>query len=283
MVGLFVGVDVSKLRLDVAWSDGRTEQVTNDEGGVGAFVERVRRAEPVLVVMEASGGYERLVLTALREAGVAAVAVNPRQARDFAKAMGRLAKTDRVDARVLCDFATRAQPKVRATREPIVLDLAELVTRRRQLVETISAETTRLKHAPASDHAQRDDADASALDVARVRSLRTITVAEARSLLPEELPGVVLEIPHHLLDVVVDLLVHHERADRALAGLDVLHDRLRVGGGGVGARGELHDVLERLLHLGLLALAASDNAANLRSKMERLLAGNGAPAMRFAP
>lgn len=146
---LFIGIDVSKAWLDIAFNDGRgVERVKNEEAEVAAFVARTAREKPQLVVMEASGGYERLVLGALRGAGVAAVAVNPRQVRDFAKAMGRLAKTDRLDAGVLCDFAERVRPVVREARDAGSVELGELVSRRRQLVEMITAESQRAKQLP---------------------------------------------------------------------------------------------------------------------------------------
>lgn len=150
MSGIYIGVDVSKACLDLALSDGREERVANDDDAVKALVGRLKRTRPALVVMEASGGYEKLVYLALRGAGIAAVVVNPRQVRDFAKAMGRLAKTDRVDARVLCEFGRRIQPRVRDELEPVSAQLAELVSRRRQLVEMISAESARRKQATRS-------------------------------------------------------------------------------------------------------------------------------------
>ena len=151
-----IGIDVSKARLDVAISDGREEQVPNEESEVASFVERVRALNPKLVVMEASGGYEQLVLQTLRQHGVAAVAVNPRQAREFAKAMGRLAQTDRIDARVLCEYAARMKPEVRDARDAASIELAALVSRRRQLVEMIAAESTRAKQVPRSRAVIRD-------------------------------------------------------------------------------------------------------------------------------
>ena len=147
MSGSYIGVDVSKAWLDIAFSDGSEERISNDEGPVDAFAERIVGLKPDLVVMEASGGYEQLVYRALRKADIRAVVVNPRQVRDFAKAMGRLAKTDRIDARVLCDFAERIKPPVRDQVEPTSSCLAELVSRRRQLVEMISAESARRKQA----------------------------------------------------------------------------------------------------------------------------------------
>jgi transposase len=160
MSDIYIGIDVSKARLDVAWSDGREDRVANEEAAVASFAQQVQRAKVKLVVMEASGGYERLVLAALREVGVSTVAVNPRQVRDFAKAMGRLAKTDRIDASVLCEFALRIQPEVRKARDPLSIELTELVSRRRQLVEMISAETARLKQTPRSRTAIRASIEA---------------------------------------------------------------------------------------------------------------------------
>lgn len=151
MQAQYIGVDVSKAFLDVAWTHGQEERIPNEDGEVASFVQRAKEAGVALVVMEASGGYEKLVLSHLRGASVAAVAVNPRQVRDFARAQGRLAKTDRIDARVLCDFAERMRPEVREAPSPMTELMTELVSRRRQLVEMITAESNRLKQAKRSD------------------------------------------------------------------------------------------------------------------------------------
>lgn len=143
------GVDVSKEHLDACWS-AQIERLPNDAGGWRGLIEKLRAADIDLVVLEATGGYERGVVCALQEAGFAVARVNPRQARDFAKSMGVLAKTDRIDAGVLRDFAdVLARHKDRAKYitaplEPHRAKLAELVTRRRQLVEMRVAETNRL-------------------------------------------------------------------------------------------------------------------------------------------
>ena len=144
----FVGIDVAKATLDVAWNDGRTEQIDKDDEPVAAFVARVREASPQLVVMEGTGGYERLVLLALHRAGVPVVAVNPRQVRDFAKARGRLAKTDRIDAKILADFAERRRPEVRALPDEQTQELEALVHRRQQLLQRLVAEKNRPKQRP---------------------------------------------------------------------------------------------------------------------------------------
>lgn len=142
-----IGVDVSKDRLDVAWSDGREEQVENEHAALDVFAERVKTAAVELVVFEASGGYERELHCALTRADVPAAMVNPRQVRDFARAMGRLAKTDRLDARTLCDFALRVGPEPKPSPSEEQQELLALARRRGQLVEMRVAEQNRLAQA----------------------------------------------------------------------------------------------------------------------------------------
>jgi transposase len=142
---LYVGIDVSKATLDVAFGgDGELVQVSNDEAGVARLVDRLAAATPALVVMEATGGYERLVAAALATRGVAAAVVNPRQVRDFAKATGALAKTDQIDARVLARFAEAIRPKPRALPTPETRELEELLSRRRQIIDMLTMEKNRL-------------------------------------------------------------------------------------------------------------------------------------------
>lgn len=150
----YVGVDVSKAHLDFAMSDGAVWRTANTDVAIAELVEEFRRTPPKLVVMEASGGYERVLLQSLVAAGIGATAVNPRQVRDFARALGRLAKTDGIDARVLCEFAERIRPQPRM-RDQASGELAMFVSRRRQLVEAIAAESCRLKIAPRSCKALR--------------------------------------------------------------------------------------------------------------------------------
>src|SRR5688572_5168508 len=127
---VFVGIDVSKDYLDVALSGASgVERVTNDEAGVEKLCAKLRGMSVELVVMEATGGYQRLALATLVRAGFAAVAVNPRQARDFAKALGLLEKTDQVDARALMMFAERVRPEVRTLPDEATRLFGELLTR----------------------------------------------------------------------------------------------------------------------------------------------------------
>jgi transposase len=140
----FVGVDVSKEFLDVAaGTDGNEWRVENNEVGHAALVTRLREVAPTLVVMEASGGYEALVAARLWEGGLPVVVVNPRQVRDFARALGILAKTDRIDARVLVAFGEKVRPPIREPLDDQARELQTLVVRRRQLIEMLTMEKNR--------------------------------------------------------------------------------------------------------------------------------------------
>jgi transposase len=146
------GIDVSKAHLDAAWGE-RFERVSNDAGGWDALVGKFQADGVDLVVLEATGGYENAAACALQAAGFAVVVLNPRQARDFAKAMGQLEKTDRVDASSLRDFAgvIARHPQraryIRALPDAQRAHLAALVMRRRQLLDMRNEESNRLSTA----------------------------------------------------------------------------------------------------------------------------------------
>ena len=109
---MFVGIDVSKNQLDVcARPSGEAFVVARDDKGLADLVERLRGARPELIVLEATGGFEQIVAGSLAGAGLPVVVVNPRQIRDFARALGRLAKTDRIDAEVIALFAERVRSR----------------------------------------------------------------------------------------------------------------------------------------------------------------------------
>jgi transposase len=147
---IYVGVDVAKEHVDVCCGDDEAVvRWSNDEAGIDQFVNQIRSRSVKLVVMEATGGYQRRLLVALIEAGIPAVAVNPRQARDFARALGVLEKTDAVDARALRLFAERVRPEVRALADATTRLFEEALGRRRQLVEMLVAEKNRLQQAQA--------------------------------------------------------------------------------------------------------------------------------------
>lgn len=146
-----VGVDVSKARLDVHVLETREQsQFENSDEGIAKLVEWLQTKSPTLVVLEATGGYERSAFLGLSVAKVPVSRVNPRQVRDFAKALGKLAKTDSIDAVVLALFAARIQPAVTVPNEAEVDALGALVERRRQLVGMRVAEQNRLKQVTSS-------------------------------------------------------------------------------------------------------------------------------------
>jgi len=148
---VFVGIDVASASLEIATrpTDERWH-VGNDPAGISALVTRLRSIRPELIVMEATGGLEVAVLGALGSVGLPVVAINPRQVRDFARAIGKLAKTDALDAQVLAHFAAAVRPAVRPLPDAATQELSALVTRRRQLVEMLTAEENRRKTAPSA-------------------------------------------------------------------------------------------------------------------------------------
>lgn len=146
---MFIGIDVSKQFLDVALlcpasAAVRTERYPNDASGQRALGKALRPHTIERIVLEASGGYERDVLRALSQAKYPVVCINPRQVRDFARALGRLAKTDRIDAAVLALFASRIQPEVRPLKRAESEEVQALLDRRRQLLDLVTAEENRL-------------------------------------------------------------------------------------------------------------------------------------------
>jgi transposase len=149
--GVHVGIDVSKARLDIAVHEsGEVWAESNDGSGISRLIERLKVLRPSRIVVEASGGQEALLVAELCAAGLPVALVNPRRAREFAKAKGVLAKTDRIDAQLLAHFAAAMQPPLTHWPDADAQHLAELVTRRRQLVGMHTAEHNRLTTATAA-------------------------------------------------------------------------------------------------------------------------------------
>lgn len=148
MERIFVGIDVSKDRLEVHLRPlGESFDVAYDDAGLSTLVARLQTVAPTLIVLEATGGYEGTVAAALAHTGLPVAVVNPRQVRAYARATGQLAKTDRLDARVIALFAERVQPQARPLATEQAQALGELVARRRQLVEMLGAEQNRHRQA----------------------------------------------------------------------------------------------------------------------------------------
>jgi transposase len=147
---VWIGIDVAQAHLDVAVRpQGEAWRCPYEEEAIIALVARLQALAPRLVVLEATGGLEARVVAALAAAGLPVAVVNPRQVRDFAKAIGRLAKTDALDAQVLAHFAEAVGPPARPLPDAATQELRALLTRRRQLVEMLTAEKNRLRRAVA--------------------------------------------------------------------------------------------------------------------------------------
>jgi transposase len=144
-----VGIDVSKRRLDVClMPEGEVFAVSNDQRGIDELLGRLLKLRPELVVLEATGRDERPAAAAIAASGIAVAVVNPRRARDFAKATGRLAKTDEIDAEVLARFAAAIGPSPSVLPDEEAQALQAILTRRRQILEMLTAENNRLRMAP---------------------------------------------------------------------------------------------------------------------------------------
>jgi transposase len=149
-----VGIDVSKAKLDIAIRpSGERFSVTNDEGGHRELRKRFTKLKPERIILEPTGGYERAVVGVLVGAKLPVVVVNARQVRSFAKAVGRLAKTDGIDADVLAHFGEAIHPEIRPFPDEQLRELEALVTRRRQLIGMRTAETQRKETAPITTRA----------------------------------------------------------------------------------------------------------------------------------
>lgn len=222
----FVGIDVSKTYLDVGSSSGNeVERFTNDEAGVDTLVAKLKILQPTLVVLEATGGLEMLVTASLRVAEIAVAVVNARQVRDFAKATGRLAKTDKLDAQVLARFAQAIRPSVREGRSKAEQELVEQVARRRQLVEMRAQEKTRLAMAYAGqkdsikEHIVWLDERIARLDDDLKKRLRESDVWKTQVELLQSAPGVGPVTMLTLLSHLPELGKLNRREIAALAGL----------------------------------------------------------------
>ena len=149
MSATYVGIDVSKDSLDVAvLPSGEKRQFSNSEAGMSKLIAKLSKRHPTLVVMEPTGGFEIPVAGALAAEGLPIAIVNARQIRDYARAVGKLAKTDKLDAMVIAEFAQKVQPEVRPLRDEENQEIKAIVSRRRQLTEMLSAEKNRMAIAP---------------------------------------------------------------------------------------------------------------------------------------
>lgn len=194
---LFVGIDVSKAWLDIGvLPEEHTQRVAHDEAGLAALCAQLGTLGPTLVVMEATGGLETPLASGLAAAGVMVAVVNPRQVRDYAKACGRLAKTDRIDALVLAAFAQAIRPQVRPLKDEETQALGALLARRRQLIDMRVQEKLRMERAEPvaraslKEHIAWLDARIHSLDDDLTHRLRRSTAWREKDDLLHAIPGV---------------------------------------------------------------------------------------------
>ena len=147
----FVGIDVAKDKLDIAvLGEKKANKVGNDEKGIASLIKKMQELAPKLIVVEATGGYQRAVVLGLYEAGLPVAVVNPTRVRNFARAQGLLAKTDKLDAFNLAQFGKQVKPRRFEAKSEAGNQLSALLTRRRQVEEMLKAEKNRLRTVPAS-------------------------------------------------------------------------------------------------------------------------------------
>ena len=251
---LYVGVDVSKAALDVGLSPtSEGWSVPNEEEGIDELVRRLRELSPALVVLEASGGLELPAVVGLGEAGLPVVVVNPRQVRDFAKATGKLAKTDALDAQVLALFAERVRPTPRPLPDADALALSGLMARRRQLVAMVVAERNRLTRAlppvrsGIQEHIAWLEDKLRDLDGELSRTLRESPLWQERENLLRSVPGIGPVVTLTLLAELPELGMLNRKQIAALVGVaplnrdsGVLRGRRTVWGGRAPVRTALY-------------------------------------------
>jgi transposase len=251
---VWIGIDVSKDQLDVAiGGEDETWSVPNNDAGIQSLVSDLRRRACGLVVLEATGGFEVPAVSALAAAGLPVVVANPRQVRNFARATGQLAKTDRLDARILALFAERVRPEVRVLPDDAARLLDALLTRRRQVSGMIVAERNRQGFAPAplkksiEKHIRWLQRELDGVDRDLSKAIQASPVWRAKEALYRGVPGIGPVISRTLIADLPELgkLTHREIA--ALAGLapiardsGKMKGKRMVFGGRASVRGALY-------------------------------------------
>ena len=278
----YVGVDVSKHRLDVYLRpDGTKLTFANDSSGIATLSEHLVGLPLALIVLEATGGYEIQLTTILATANLPVVVVNPRQVRDFARAAGQLAKTDGLDARILALFAERMQPEARRIPDEQARALTELVTRRRQLVDMITAEGNRRRESKETKvqeriavHLQWLREELSAIESDLDTAIKGSSVWRADEELLVSVPGVESTTARTLIAELPELGTIDRRKIAALAGLaprnrgsGLMRGRQSIQGGRSSVRSALY----------MATLVATRRNPIIHSMYERLRAA-GRPA-----
>jgi transposase len=264
----YVGIDVAKATLDVSVSgDPGVWQVPNADQDMDALCKRLSGLQPTLIVLEATGSYELRAAAALGAAGLPVVVVNPRQVRSYARSIGQLAKTDRIDARVLARFAEAVHPEVRPLLDDDTRALDALVTRRRQLVGMLVAEQIKAHLSWLRRQLAQFDGDIDG-------AVRRSPIFRAKDDLLQSVPGVGSATSRTLLALLPELGTLGEKQIAALVGVapfnqdsGTLRGKRRVWGGRARVRTALY----------MAALVGSRHNTTLKALYDRLRAAGKPP------
>lgn len=273
---VFVGIDVAKDRLDVhLFPAGQAFALPRDGDGIAALVERLTPLAPNLIVLEATGGFETVVAAALAGAALPLAVVNPRQIRDFSRAIGRLAKTDALDAEVIARFAEAVRPPVRPLPDADRVALADLVARRRQIIAMITAEANRQRTAAPgiarriACHLDWLNQELADTDRDLDQGVRRMPAWQEAADLLTSVPGVGPVLSRVLLAELPELGTLDRRSIAALVGIapmnqdsGTMRGRRRIRGGRSGVRSALY----------MAALVAARHNPTIRAFYQRLLA-----------
>jgi transposase len=283
MPNCYVGIDVAKYTLDLhVVPAGERIHCSTSAKDVHGLVQRMVELEPKLIVLEATGGYERKLAAELAAAGLMLAVVNPRQVRDFARATGKLAKTDRIDAEILALFAQAIQPPVRPLSSEKELQMKALVARRRQLLDMHAAESNRLHQANSKAivksietvlaviRRQLDDTD-TLID----QAIQDSPLWLEKATILDSVPGVGPATIRQLLANLPELGRLNRRQISALVGLAPMNDDSGKRGGYRAIRGGRADVRNTLY---MATLVATRFNPHIRQYYQRLLA-NGKKKM----
>ena len=274
-VEIFVGIDVSKAWLDIAVHESAEAlRVSNDDAGIVSLVKRLKKIQPTLVVLEPTGGFEMLVVAELSHAGLPVVVVNAKRVRDFARATGRLAKTDKLDARVLAHFGAAVRPALRSLRSAEEEQLAALLTRRRQVLDMLTVEKNRLVTVRAkmrSDleaHIQWLSTNLKELDKEIEDFVQGTPLWKEKDAILQSVPGVGPVTSATILGMLPELGLLNRQEIAALVGVAPLnkdsgkkHGKRRVFGGRADVRSVLY----------MAALSAKKFNPVIRKFYERLI------------
>ena len=277
---VYIGVDVAKESLDIAVHPKHSpKHFKNNETGISGAVSYVKSLAPALVVMEATGGIETSLTAALGASGMLVAVVNPRQVRDYAKSMGKLAKTDTIDAQVMADFAAAVQPEPRPLADSQTRELKDILARRCQLNEMITAEKNRLDRArrPVSDHIKAHIAwleqELDEMDSNLRRFVQESPIWREKDNLLQSIPGVGPVLSTTLLAELPELGMLNRKQIAALVGVAPLNrdsgkfrGKRTVWGGRAKVRAVLY----------MATLVATKHNAVIKSFYERLCAAGKA-------